>query len=281
MEIYNPFLGRYENYTWHHTRETEFYNNQMYKLKDSVKKNILCHDIYNLSQIEERIEKGELPWFTSSSLHKNIYTNYNNTMSMVVNDELITKKQWLDIFRDPHNPSITSFIQSLNLNHWSHLSQIEEAIPLLALHLDKVDWNYLTKNTNPDVIPILENNLEKVDKMFFCTNPNILPFLENHPETIRWAFFVWNLSIYEPDYENIRKLLSIFKEELMAVVFHPKRISRLIEFAREEPNSLDFLFLEKWVNIFKEELIAAAFHPRRIGRWMDLLGETCDVDTFF
>ena len=279
MEIYNPYLDRYEKYTYKHTRETEIYNNQMYKIKDSVKKNILCHDIYNFSQIEERIQKGELPNFTSSSLERNFYGDIGNTMCMVVDDVLITKERWLAIFKNPGNPLIKSFIESLKPSHWYHLSKIEEAVPLLALHLDKVDWANLTRNNNPDVIPILENNWDKVDKMFFCTNPNVLPLLEKQPEKLRWwIYFGWNHSIYEPDYENIRKRMNIFKEELLLVVFHPIRVSRMIEYAKDDPGSFDFLFLEKWASIFTEELMATVFHPRRIQRLVDLVGEDNDLD---
>ena len=280
MEIYNPYLDRYEKYTYKHTRETEIYNNQMYKIKDSVKKNILCHDIYNFSQIEERIQKGELPNFTSSSLERNFYSDNGITINMVVNDTLITKERWLAIFKNPSNPLTKSFIESLKPTHWCHLSKIEEAVPLLALHLDKVDWNNLTRNTNPDVIPILENNWEKVDKMFFCTNPNVLPLLEKQPEKLRWwIYFGWNLNIYEPDYENIRKRMNIFKEELLTVAFHPNRVARMIEYAKDDPGSFDFLFLEKWASIFTEELMATVFHPRRIQRLIEIVGEDYDFDS--
>ena len=280
MEIYNPYLNRYEKYSYKHTRETEIYNNQMYKTKDSVKKNILCHDIYNSSQIEERIQKGELPNFTSSSLERNFYGDNGITTIMAVNDTLITKEIWLDIFKNPSNPLTKSFIESLKPNHWSHLSRIDEAVPLLALHLDKVDWANLTRNNNPDVIPILENNWEKVDKMFFCTNPNVLPLLEKYPEKIRWwIYFGWNLNIYEPDYENIQKRMNIFKEELLTAAFHPNRVAKMIEYAKDDPGSFDFLFLEKWASIFTEELMATVFHPRRIQRLIEIVGEDYDFDS--
>ena len=212
----------------------EIYNNQMYKIKESVKKNILCHETNLYTTINQRIQNGELPYFTSSSLERNFYGRNGLTLQMVVNGNLVSREQWLTIFQNPKNPLLIPFIQSMTHLHWSCLSRIEEALPLLALHLDKVNWSEFTVNPNPAVIPILEKNLDKVSKLYFCTNPNVLPILEKEPEKIDWCFFGWNQSIYEPDYESIRTRINIYKEELIAAAMHPRRIKKIMELIGEE-----------------------------------------------
>jgi len=54
------------------------------------------------------------------------------------------------------------------------LSWNENAIPMLEQNLDKVDWNKLS--SNPNAIPILEQNLIKVNWYYLSQNPNIITY---------------------------------------------------------------------------------------------------------
>jgi len=54
------------------------------------------------------------------------------------------------------------------------LSLNPNAIPILEKNLDKVDWRYLS--LNPNAIPILEKNLDKVDWNILSENPNIFGY---------------------------------------------------------------------------------------------------------
>ena len=178
--------------------EPEIYNNKMYKLREYVKQHILCHDIYNLSQIEERIENGDLPYFSCDTLERNLNGQNKAFLKIVIRNRHITKKKWLCVFKNPKNPLLQSFIQSLEKLHWDNLSKIEEAFPLLVLHQDKINWHNLSINSNPNILAILEKNLDKID----------------------WFFFGWNLNIYQPNYCAIEKRMNLYKEELLQKIFY-------------------------------------------------------------
>jgi len=70
---------------------------------------------------------------------------------------------------------------------WVEVSIHAEVI-YLESHLDKLDWEELSRN--PNAIPLLEQNMDKIDWLWFLHNPNIYPFLKKHwdyaQEKINW-----------------------------------------------------------------------------------------------
>jgi hypothetical protein len=72
-------------------------------------------------------------------------------------------------------------------------------------NLDKVEWDYLSENSN--AIPILEKNLNKVDWDLLSSNPNIFTY----------------------DYDAMKNAMykeGGFVEELMQNRFHPKHMEK-------------------------------------------------------
>jgi hypothetical protein len=74
---------------------------------------------------------------------------------------------------------------------WKLLSKNPNAIHLLKRFGSqrKIDWYNLARNPNPEVIPLIEKNLDRlfdVDDWFFelCRNPNFIPLLEKNPDII-------------------------------------------------------------------------------------------------
>jgi hypothetical protein len=72
---------------------------------------------------------------------------------------------------------------------WKLLSKNPNAIHLLKRFgsIRKIDWYNLASNPNPEVIPLIENNLDRlfhVDDWFFelGRNPNAIPLLEKNPD---------------------------------------------------------------------------------------------------
>jgi hypothetical protein len=55
---------------------------------------------------------------------------------------------------------------------WDYLSYNPNAIPILEKNLDKVVWYYLLRN--PNAIHLLEKNLDKVDWYILSGNPNAI-----------------------------------------------------------------------------------------------------------
>jgi hypothetical protein len=92
---------------------------------------------------------------------------------------------------------------------WSALSSNPNAMPLLELHPEKVNWMYLS--ANPNAIPLLEQHLEKVNWDWLSSNPNAIPLF------------------CSLDYPKMFHSMKDFCEELVEVVFHPKRIQRICD----------------------------------------------------
>jgi hypothetical protein len=87
------------------------------------------------------------------------------------------------------------------------LSENPNAIPILQNNLDKVDWYYLSGN--PNAIHLLRTNLHKVYCDMLSKNQNALDLLFNY------------------DYEAMKQNNKDFCEELVQKVFNPERLLSL------------------------------------------------------
>jgi hypothetical protein len=61
------------------------------------------------------------------------------------------------------------------------------------------------------------------------TNPNAIHLLEKNPHKICWERFSKNPSIFELDYQELKKRCIIYKEELIQKAFHPSRIQKYLD----------------------------------------------------
>jgi hypothetical protein len=61
----------------------------------------------------------------------------------------------------------------------------------------------------------------------------------------QWRMLATNPGIFELDYEAIRNRMTIYKEELIATVFHPKRMQPLFDFL--EKNREPISSIEKYI----------------------------------
>lgn len=57
--------------------------------------------------------------------------------------------------------------------NWYYLSENNKAINFLLEHQYKIDWDQLSKNTNPGAIKLLEKNKNKINWYNFSANPSI------------------------------------------------------------------------------------------------------------
>ena len=82
------------------------------------------------------------------------------------------------------------------------LCENPNAISILEKNQDKIDWDWLSKNSNRDAISILEQNLDKIHWFYLSGNPSIITY----------------------DYIGLKERMDILREQLMMAVFHPKRL---------------------------------------------------------
>jgi len=93
--------------------------------------------------------------------------------------------------------------------YWLWLSENPNAIPLLEKNLDKVDWSWLS--SNPNAIPILEKNLDKVNWFNLSLNINA------------------DLLLIKLDYQGMKLNKRDLNREMIQKVFHPERLMRICE----------------------------------------------------
>lgn len=138
---------------------------------------------------------------------------------------------------------------------WSSLSRNPEAMSLLQKNPDQIVWSDFCMNTHPDMIPLLEKNIHKLEPMdwyMICSwSPHILYFVEKYPDKIDWrglsrnqyampllrknldkidwGFLSSNEAIFELDFRFLKKRMEPIREELLSVVMHPDRIHRFLD----------------------------------------------------
>ena len=142
------------------------------------------------------------------------------------------------------------------------------AIHLLEAHSEWIDSCYLCKNPNaiPLIEKLLDRGditISDLNCSFLCDNVNAIPLIKkniNHiinnlewvclfgnPNAIKlikelinttpllksldyyWDFFSTNPAIFDYDYSFLKNRAEVFKEELIAAVFHPRRVAWMLE----------------------------------------------------
>ena len=94
---------------------------------------------------------------------------------------------------------------------------------------DKLYWYGIS--CNPNAIELLRENPDKIKWDWLSLNPNAIELLRENPDKIKWDGLSKNCSIFTYDYKRMTDTISVYKEELIAAVFHPRRFERyLIEF---------------------------------------------------
>ena len=77
---------------------------------------------------------------------------------------------------------------------WGYLSKNPNAIDMLKMYPNKIDWVWLSSNPNPEAIELLKANLENIDWGFLSMNPNseAIELLKANPDNINWDMLSGN-----------------------------------------------------------------------------------------
>jgi len=76
---------------------------------------------------------------------------------------------------------------------------------------------------------LLERNIDKINWRFLASNPSAVDLLRRHPEKIDWYMLTYNPSLFTYDYDAMKKATSLFHEELIQKVLHPRRLMKYLE----------------------------------------------------
>jgi len=108
-------------------------------------------------------------------------------------------------------------VDKLNYECWTRLWQNSFAFEIIEQHLNLLDyyqaWHYLCSNTNPNVISILERNLEKIK------NEHCFVALGSNKNAIHLYYL-----FLKYDYKSMSNAIKEFNKELNDYVFHPTRL---------------------------------------------------------
>jgi len=152
------------------------------------------------------------------------------------------------------NNELTEKLNNMFLDWWSGVSGNPNVIYLLENNLDKIDWEMLS--SNPNAIHLLEKNPEKINWNNLSLNPNAINLLEANLDKINWDNLSLNpnaIHLLEKNQDKINwnKLSgnpSIFEPEYQ----------------------YEYEALKERCDIYKEELMQIAMHPSRIQKYLDM-----------
>jgi len=109
--------------------------------------------------------------------------------------------------------------------YWELLSNNKNAIELLENNPNKIQFTFLSNNDNAG--HIINKNLDKINWNLLTINPSVIELLENNQDKVTdWFYLSKNPNIFTYNYELLKKRISCFKEELIAVSCHPTRINK-------------------------------------------------------
>ena len=106
---------------------------------------------------------------------------------------------------------------------FSLLSNNKNCIDILEKNNNYIDWNALSKN--PNAIHLLKKNYDKINWNGLSLNINAIHILKKNIEHINWFNLSSNPSIFEIDYDALKKRIEPFTEELMMKCFHPEKLN--------------------------------------------------------
>ena len=90
------------------------------------------------------------------------------------------------------------------------------------ININEIQWTTLC--SNPNAILLLEANKDKINWAILSDNPNAIHLLEANQDKIHWNWLSLNPNIFTYDYKKMKDVCNIYKEELIAYVFHPIRL---------------------------------------------------------
>jgi len=168
---------------------------------------------------------------------------------------------------------------------WTALSANPNAVPLLEKNLDKVDWNWPLLSRNPNAIHLLEKNLDKVMWTSLSANPNAIPILEKHLDKVNWSVLSANPNAIHILEKNLDKVdWYLLSKNPNAIDILSKNLRKVPEsfylygYLYNNPNAIPLFTrlntkqMRENCKPFAEELAAYVFHPLRLMRLCESYG---------
>ncbi len=211
--------------------------------------NILSRNPSAIDLLEKNENKINLEMMCLNHGAKRIFDNL--LLSEEKLKRMMDKMRLCDWYYLSYNPSAISILERYpDKIRWSGLSKNPSAIHILEKNLEKIDWfelainplgmDLLEKNldklkecridflySNPSAMKIIEKIEEKhsesIDWGSLSSNVNAMDLLKKNQDNIYWRTFSGNPSIFELDYDFLKRRMNIIREELMTKTWSPSR----------------------------------------------------------
>lgn len=151
------------------------------------------------------------------------------------------KINWFYLSSNPH-PLIVKILKLCPYHIFSQQIMINTCIDAIDLIRDVINSvsllqkrrliSFLCKNTNPDILELLK----EFDPTFYnwahlCENPSAISFIMNpeYKTKIKVPYLLKNPNIFQYNYQNMKKNIAVFKEELMQKVWCPANVLKWME----------------------------------------------------
>ena len=224
---------------------------------------------------KEIYERGEnsknLNW---SYLSNNEYiieflNNYEHKIDFYY---LVSNKNAIDLIEKNLDEIISDKYDQYQI--WEYLCKNYNAIILIKKHFEKIknkiNWEELCFNKNPQVIDILNKNLDCIRTPSFglSCNKNAINILKKNKKFINWYSFSGNSSAIDMIEEKYHEEKKLSNEE-----YNNLHRDNKINWGILSSNELIFKFDYKQMKLncknFTEELVKYVFHPDRINRFFN------------
>ena len=139
----------------------------------------------------------------------------------------ISKINWWSLNNNPNGHMILKDYQNRII--WALFTCYTNDLTLCYQNLDKVDWFYLS--TRPEAIQVIEQHLDKVNWKALAWNKNAGHIIRNNLDKFEdhWFYLSKNPYIFTYDYEQMMFNNMKFAEELIAYIYHPRRVFKYME----------------------------------------------------
>ena len=165
--------------------------------------------------------------------------------------------------------------------NWLSFNSNDIALKLLKKqNQEKINWDSLSLNTNDIALKLLQQNPMKINWKYLACNPNdiALKLLQQNPENIDWR------SLSENSNDMALKLLQDNPEKINWVWLSKNSNDNALKLLQQNPDKIDWDSLSRNPKIFErdyigmsqertqiiyQELIEKSLHPCRVLKWME------------
>jgi hypothetical protein len=127
---------------------------------------------------------------------------------------------WDELSRNSSNEALNLIEMNMDKINWMLLNYNTNAraIKLLETHIEYIDWNILSENNSDDAVALLEKNQDKIcwTRLSCNTNPRAIELLKNNIELIHWEFLSSNPSAISILVNNLHLI------DYVALSFNPE-----------------------------------------------------------